>query len=262
LDIVITSAPSEVDTEALKSRSVTSNLMLEDFSNSYDWRLTKAWSEPDFMKGHGILSESLRKEAEWKLAPLWIPDREAKIWVETHPLEQIRWTRDKNKNTNSHYVNVVKAIKWWRILRLTDITYPKGYPIEHMIGDSCPDGIDSVAEGVCAALEAIVSKYQLDRFNRKTPVLPDRGVPSHDVWKRVSSDDFVTFYDHVVTYAKIAREAFNAKKLKDQVETWKQLFGDKFPNYNSDDDDTKSNNSAGGFTRRDQVSTVVGGRFA
>ncbi len=34
LDIVITSAPSEVDTEALKSRSVTSNLVLEDFSDS------------------------------------------------------------------------------------------------------------------------------------------------------------------------------------------------------------------------------------
>ena len=178
-------------------------------------------------------------------------------------LEQIRWTRDKNKNTNTHYVNVVKALKWWRILRLTNIKYPKGYPIEHMIGDNCPDGIISISEGVCLSLEAIVFNYRIDRLNKRTPALSDRGVPSHDVWKRVSPEDFITFYDHLVTYAKIAREAFDADKLKVQVEKWKELFGDKFPDYNSDDDDdTRSNKSSAGFTPREQVSTVAGGRFA
>src|SRR5271154_3386023 len=41
LDIVITSAPSEVDAEALSSKSVNTNLTLEDFTKDYEWRLIK-----------------------------------------------------------------------------------------------------------------------------------------------------------------------------------------------------------------------------
>jgi hypothetical protein len=66
LDIVITSAPSEVDTQAMRSASVNSNLTLEDFTKEYEWRLIKGWTEPDFAKGQLVLSEALRKEAEWK----------------------------------------------------------------------------------------------------------------------------------------------------------------------------------------------------
>jgi hypothetical protein len=261
LDIVVTSAPSEVDSEALNSKSITSNLTLEDFTKDYEWRLIKGWSEPDFTKSYNILSEALKKEAEWKLSPLWIPDRDAKVWGETHPLEQIRWTRDKNKNTDRHYVNVVKALKWWRILKLTDIKYPKGYPIEHMIGDCCPDAISSVAEGVCRTLETIVSSYRVDRLNKKTPSLSDRGVPAHNVWKRVSDEDFVKFYDHVADYAKIAREAYDAEKVKDKVKGWRKLFGEKFPDYNGDEEEG-TKNSSGGFTPRKEVSSIAGGRFA
>lgn len=265
LDIVITSAPSEVDTAALQSRSVTSDLMLEDFTSNYEWRLSKSWSEPDFQRGYASLSAAVQAEAEWKTSPLWIPDRDAEEWVETHPLEQIRWTRDKNKNTNRHYVNVVKALKWWRTLKLTNLKYPKGYPIEHMIGDCCPDNIASVAEGVCKTLEAIVSRYQTDRLLNRTPSLPDRGVPSHNVWKRVSAADFASFYDSVKTYSKIAREAFDAAKLKTQVDKWRELFGDKFPPYEGDDDEDSQNQSPilplGGFSVRKENSDVDRKRF-
>lgn len=265
LDIVITSAPSEVDTAALQSRSVTSDLMLEDFTSSYEWRLSKSWSEPDFQREYASLSATVHAEAEWKTSPLWIPDRDAEEWVETHPLEQIRWTRDKNKNTNRHYVNVVKALKWWLTLKLTTLKYPKGYPIEHMIGDCCPDNIASVAEGVCKTLEAIVSRYQTDHLLNRTPSLPDRGVPSHNVWKRVSAVDFASFYDSVKTYSKIAREAFDAAKLKTQVDKWRELFGDKFPPYEGDDDDDSQNQSPilplGGFSVRKENSDVDRKRF-
>jgi len=263
LDIVITSAPSEVDKEFLKSRSVTTDMMLEDLtSGNNDWRLIKGWGEPDISKGFFSqnLSDAQRKEPEWKLSPLHIPDREANIWEETHPLEQIRWTRDKNKNTNKHFVNVVKALKWWRALRLTDLKYPKGYPIEHMIGDCCTDGITSVAEGVCKTLENIVSDYAYHRTTGQVPALPDRGVPSHNVWKRITPSDFASFYDYVKTYAKIAREALDASSIKAQVEKWQQLFGDKFPDAPEQEDIKSSMN--GGFTKRSESSTVSGGRFA
>ncbi|AJW62935.1 hypothetical protein VO54_01458 [Elizabethkingia miricola] len=264
LDIVITSAPSEADKAALQSNSVMSNLMLEDFSSNYEWKLSKGWSEPDLLKANIYLSEAVKAEAEWKTSPLWIPDREAEQWDQTHPLEQIRWTRDKNKNTNKHFVNVVKALKWWRTLKLTDLRYPKGYPIEHMIGNCCPDGISSVAEGVTKTLENIIDTYYLDYFFNRTPILPDRGVPEHDVWKRVSVDDFKSFYDSVKEYSALAKEAMEAESLKDQVNKWREIFGEKFPPYDDDDDDFEKNSNppSGGFTSRKESSNVESGRFA
>lgn len=265
LDIVITSAPSEVDKAALQSNSVVSNLMLEDFTPTYEWRLSKGWVEPDLLKSNVYLSEAVKSEAEWKTSPLWIPDREAEQWDQTHPLEQISWTRDKNKNTNKHFVNVVKALKWWRTLKLTSLKYPKGYPIEHMIGDRCPNGISSVADGVSKTLEGIVDAYYIDYLLDRTPTLPDRGVPEHDVWKRVSVEDFKSFYDSVKEYSNIAKEALEADRLKDQVDKWRQIFGDKFPPYDDDDDDGSEKNSinpSGGFTPRKESSDVESGRFA
>jgi len=45
-------------------------------------------------------------------------------------------------------VNVVRSIKWWRHEHADELPkYPKGYPLEHMIGHVLPDGIDSVPEG-------------------------------------------------------------------------------------------------------------------
>lgn len=263
LDIVITSAPSESDKELLKSSSVTSSLMLEDFTNDYEWRLTKGWIDPDPSKASNFLAESVKNQAEWKMEPLWIPDSEAGSWDQTHPLEQIRWTRDKNKNTNKHFVNIVKALKWWRTLKLTDLKYPKGYPIEHMVGDCCPDGVTSVADGVYQTLQGIVDNYRSERFWKTTPVLPDRGVPEHNVWKRVSSDDFISFYDSVEEYAAMAKEALEAENLKDQVEKWREIFGDKFPDYDGDDN-TKNSLSAGstGFTPRKENTNAGPGRFA
>lgn len=266
LDIVVTSAPSEADKTSLRSKSVTTDMSLEDLmTSSYDWRLSKSWSEPDIMKAYSQLSESVRAEAEWKLEPLWIPDRDADIWEETHPLEQIRWTRDKNKATNGNYVNVVKALKWWRTLKVTDLKYPKGYPIEHMIGDCCPDDAKSIADGVVRTFENFVSNYSTNRSWRSVPKFPDRGVPSHDVWHRITSDDFITFYDYMKDYATKAREAYDETSLRRATEKWQDIFGTKFPLAPKDDDeDGGSSKGPGpsGFTPRTEVTEPGSSRFA
>ena len=106
LDLVITSAPSEAETVALKSASVTSIDTPEEVE---DWRLVPSYvtlSERG-LPGIGARIELSRKEAEWKLSPLHIPDRDADEWDETHPLMQIKWTWEKNKACNKHYVNKI-----------------------------------------------------------------------------------------------------------------------------------------------------------
>jgi len=241
LDLVITSAPSESQVGILTSKALTEDTTIEEASVRF--------------------ADVAKATALWKTAPLRIPDREAKEWDDTHPLEQIEWTWGKNAQCNGHYVNVVKALKWWRRVRHAATKYPKGYPVEHLIGLCCPDGITSVAEGVTLALEAIVRDYKIYEATKTKPVLPDHGVPAHNVFARLSADDFATFYGQVVDAAAIARRAYDADSPKESADAWRELFGGEFPPAPSSDQSTGGAKSAG-FTPRERATTAGGSRFA
>src|SRR5690606_28992472 len=118
--------------------------------------------------------------------------------------------------------NVVKALKWWK--KLNPIPkYPKGYPLEHFVGLNCPDGIESIAEGVTRTLENIVEGYP------EKPFLKDHGVPEHDVFKRISDEEYKEFYDLVTKAAVMARKALDSTDKVESIELWRELFGSKFP---------------------------------
>ncbi len=264
LDLVITAAPSESEISILESDSVTAEDTPEDVD---DWKLAKSWvalakrSAPDAWR----LIETSKREAEWKTSPLLIPDREAQRWEPTHPLMQIQRAWEKNRQCKGHYVNVVKAIKWWRRINHPTPKYPKGYPVEHLIWYCCPDGISSVAEGVARTLENIGRAYQVDAMLKRIPNLPDHGVPEHNVFHRVSGEDFAAFHAQVCSAAKIAREAFSAEDLRASVDGWQRLFGEKSPDpppHDGDDDDGDDGPKQGGYTPRKAPSRIGGGRFA
>ena len=172
LDLVITSAPAESEVGILQSEAVTTD---EDISTAVDWRLHRSWLA--LANRHRADATTRLKEAnsqdEWKALPLRIPDREANKWGYTHPLEQIRWTRNKNRDTNGHFGNIVKTIKWWRLVKHEKPKHPKGFPLERIIGDCCPDGIESVAQGVVETLEAVVESYQIHAEAGTTPLLAE-----------------------------------------------------------------------------------------
>jgi hypothetical protein len=256
MDLVITSAPSKSQIGILESDSVKSSITPDDVDS--DWVLMKSWIEPgrrQIYKSYSFLEE--RKNLQgWQSDPLRIPDRDLKLWEDTHPLAQIEWTWNKNRDTNRHYVNVVKALKWWRRENYSDAKYPKGYPLEHMIGDNCPDGVGSIAEGITLSLEKMVAAYNVYASIRQTPNLSDRGVPAHNVLSRLSVDDFLAFYESVCSAAEIARAAIDDTDIKTSVEKWQKLFGDnKFPN-------SLEANSRGGYTERKEESQIPPGRFA
>lgn len=264
LDLVITSAPSESEEGLLRSDSVSSEDTPETPEAGDDWRLNEKWLSTEERSFLSFSSQKYRldassKEAEWKTSPLRIPDRDAEQWQDTHPLEQIRWTWEKNRKCNKHYVNIVKAIKWWRRENHPTPKYPKGYPVEHLIGECCPDSIESVAEGITTTLENIARDYASYTALKIAPDLRDRGVPSHNVFKRVSGEDFAEFHKQVCEAAEIARQALDETDLHKSVECWQRLFGKKFP-----DAPPKSNSGSadGGFTPRQGSTVITGGRFA
>ena len=248
LDLVITSAPSEAEMEVYESKAVRTDLTPE---NAPDWLLIKSWIPQDERINQTAFLESIRGQ-EWKTEPLWIPNRDAGDWEETHPLEQIKWTWKKNASCNKHYVNVVKAIKWWQRVH-HEKDKPKSYPLEHLVGVCCPDNINSVAEGVTLTLETIVTNYSDEASREEVPYLQDHGV-NQDVLERVDGKEFAEFYEHVEEAAEIAREAFDADTKEKSIEKWQELFGSKFPSSSdSDDNGGTSNSSQGPFTTKSSM---------
>lgn len=193
--------------------------------------LVEAEERQSFSTGFGAnesLLERSIKAAQWKSDPLRIPDRDADEWKDTHPLAQIQWTWQKNKLCNGHYVHVVQALKWWRRLN-NEPKYPKGYPVEHLIGQHCPDGITSVAQGVVQTLESIAASYAYELSWGQVPYLADHGVADHNVFGRVSATDFAAFHGMICNAASLAREACDEKDAHESSKLWNSLLGSKFP---------------------------------
>jgi hypothetical protein len=261
LDLVLTAAPSEKEIGILASEAVTGDDTPEEVD---DWRLVKSWvsmAHRAGAKSAALLLEAAR-EAEWKMSPLLIPDRDRKKWERTHPLAQIKWTWDKNRACQGHYVNVVKAMKWSRRILHPQIKHPKGYPLEHLIGSCCPDGIKSVAEGVTKSLEVMVQRYGAYASAKQTPSLSDHGVPEHNVLHRISGEDFSVFLGQAADAAQIARRALDADTVRESANTWRELFGEAFPKPPEGDPGKESDKGdKGGYTKRTAVTSIGGGRW-
>ena len=248
LDVVPTAAPSIAVQGLMENAVILSNDDVVEMSEKAESVLESYQGNSVWYRGYQELFNA-ESDADWKLEPLYIPDRDADSWEKTHPLEQISWTQQKNARCNGHYVNIVKCLKWWRKEKYPDVKHPKSYPLEHFIGDCCPDGIDSVAEGITLTLETIVSGYM------QKPFLADRGVPEHDVFERLSDEDYEAFYETVCDAAVIARNAYDADTIEESANYWRELFGNKFP-----EPPAKTNSV---FTKRESASSdITGGRFA
>ena len=263
LDVVVTSAPSLAQHAALKSAAVR---VIGELAELTGWRLAGSWLPIDTSTaGSDRLLLKAAAESEWKLDPLRIPDRDVGRWQDTHPLEQIRWTHAKNAASSSNYVNVVKAIKWWRAVQQPEPKRPKGYPLEHLIGYGCPGGINSVADGVTRALETIRDDFAADARVARTPFLPNHGLPNEDVLKRVDGEDFQKFHGHVSEAAGLARRALDEDDKKASAGLWRELFGGKFPEWRGGSASGSASSGGsrviGGFSGRSGPSDPGRGRF-
>ena len=253
LDLVIAAAPSEED--ALKSDFIQGYFTPDNWPTDSD---SLPESLADFFKEDD-------GESRWKQEPLYIPDSETHQWQRTHPLEQYRWTTNKNRRTNGHYVNIVRLVKWWWRTAHPDLEYPKSYPLEHLVGDCCTDGVGSLAEGFTLVLEEMDSRYSADAALGIVPFVPDRGVPEHNVLKRLSTRDFSKFVDCVRQASIVARKGLDSDDTSESATLWQSLFGKKFPSPPSDSSATTAGAAAvggGGFTPRREQTRIGGGRFA
>jgi hypothetical protein len=234
IDMVITALPGDVTTrqkleELYRSQAVETADTLEEARH---WRLNKAWREQVMGLNEELARDQMldSPSEEWAPNPLWLPDNSVKSWGRTHPLAQIRWTADKNRRCRGHYLNIVRAIKWWRLEHLEVMPrYPKGYPLEHIIGHLAADNTQTLAEGLVQAFESVRDTWGALAAAGDKPALHDHGVSEHDVLKRLEPQDFVAFHKAASLAAKTARAALEAAEAQESAALWRELLGTRFP---------------------------------
>lgn len=187
------------------------------------------------LKKEATLLESFRKAAEledagaWIEHPLLIPDRDLGRWVETDPKRQLAWTTSLNAECGGYFVPLVKMFKWWRKETYEKPKYPKGYVLERLAGECVEKSKRDHAEGFVQLLENLHAKYAMYAAAGLVPVLPDPGVPSHNVAHRLDAGDFKVFMEKVAKALPIARDALAEEDIAKSAELWRKLFGEKFP---------------------------------
>lgn len=159
--------------------------------------------------------------------PLWIPDREAKQWVQTHPRAQIKAATDKNKTTSGYYVHVVKLLKFWRDRLPTESCKLKSYILESLVHRTIGYP-SSHATGVVNVLEGVESSYGPYRGTGTVPLIPDPGYASVNVAKHWEAGDITDFMRQVKTAAGSARKALDSTDEGESRRLWRQIFGAAF----------------------------------
>jgi Second Messenger Oligonucleotide or Dinucleotide Synthetase domain len=163
----------------------------------------------------------------YKDGPLWIPDRDAKQWVQSHPKGQISAASEKNKLTDGYYVQTVKLIKSWRDRLPTEKSKPKSYILETLAHQTIGRPA-SHARAVVSVLEGINSAYGFYRGLGTVPFIADPGLASVNVAKRWGSAEFDAFLDQVKSAATTARQALDATDEAESRKLWRRLFGSTF----------------------------------
>jgi hypothetical protein len=159
--------------------------------------------------------------------PLWIPDRKAREWVQTHPKGQITAASDKNKSTGGYYVQVVKLLKSWRDRLPTESCRLKSYILESLIHGSI--GYPSChAAAVVSVLEGIERTYGVYRGTGTVPTIADPGYAAVSVAKHWEAKDFNDFMTQIKTAAVTAQKALNSKDESESRKLWRQWFGARF----------------------------------
>lgn len=212
LDLVVTSAPSAAERAALRALAESTEGLIDEDDPTWGPKAIEAGSS-----------------ATWKDEPLRIPDRDAGQWQDTNPLAQLDWTHQKNRRTHGNFINVVKVVKWWRLQADGEALHPKGFLLERIVAECCPDNIHSVAEGIAFTLENIVNMFSRHISQGTVPFLGDYGLPSMNVLARLTFDDFRRFYEAAAAAAPLARAALESLDADDSRHRWHALLGPKFP---------------------------------
>ena len=159
--------------------------------------------------------------------PLWIPDRDAKQWVQTHPKGQIAAGVSMNKTTDGYYIHTVKLLKAWRDRLPTESCRLKSYILETLTHGAI--GVPkSHATAIVSVLEGVERSYGIYRGLNTVPTIYDPGNPTVNITKRWQFSEFNDFMTQVKSAAVTARQALDSTDEAESRKLWRKIFGSKF----------------------------------
>jgi hypothetical protein len=158
-----------------------------------------------------------------------IPDVELKEWLPTNPDGHTEWTVRVNATAGGRFKPLVKLLKWWRRLHLSDVKRPKGFILECVVAQQMNYANNSYEQLFVALLEAIRDTYQWQVETSRVPFLEDPSVPGNNVFSNVTVSEFKRFHAKVKTHAGVARKACDEKDSEKSLGLWREIFGSAFP---------------------------------
>lgn len=172
--------------------------------------------------------------------PLFVPDREVKEWIESHPKGHIEYTTTLNSEnvSNGRFVPLAKILKWWWNyqceVRQPDVERPKpkGFWVECLAGETFDHTQSDWADHFIAVLTTIKALYE---NVSEPPQLRDPGLTGKTVKTNMTLKEFQVFMTAVtesLTTAMAARE--ETDELKSSV-LWREIFGEEFPLYETEE---------------------------
>lgn len=177
--------------------------------------------------------------------PLWVPDREKKCWIPSHPKGHIAYSNNLSDQSTleNGFVRLSKMMKWWwryqfETRKPTIATHerkPKGFWIEIMTGVFSDLSKESYPELIVTTMENAFNEFKSFRQKRVLPVLPDPGLkdyldPAYRVVKTSMTEaEFAFFLDVLEQSLYLAQQALYAPTERKASELWQLVFGPKFP---------------------------------
>lgn len=171
--------------------------------------------------------------------PLWVPDREKKLWVPSHPKGHMQYTSALNARSAQGvaFVRLTKMMKWWWRyqfdLRQGGTTAhkrkPKGFWIEVMTGQYTNVSYESYPELIMSLLENAFRAFASFRTHGRISSLPDPSLPGQSLATSMTTQEFSFFLDTLEHSLHWARLALQATSEDTTATYWQQLFGEKFP---------------------------------
>ena len=167
---------------------------------------------------------------------LWVPDRDKKEWVASHPQGHISYTSELNAKSGM-FVPLAKMMKWWwqhqwelqNPSRKSHERRPKGFWIEVMCGDFADPKPDTYAEMIHNLLANVKEGFGSYWKTGVMPELADPGLDGETIKTSMSTAEFATFLRAIEAAKDHARRALDAKTEAEAANHWRKLFGDKFP---------------------------------
>jgi hypothetical protein len=161
--------------------------------------------------------------------PLMVPDKEQKIWVESHPKGHLSKVSELNADDCSRgmFVPLVKIMKWWWKyqcqLRQPKVVRPKpkGFWVECLTAENFDRSMTTYADHFIKVLENVSSKYHNPSF---VPMLADPGLPWKTIQTSMELPDFKVFMTAVDESLELARRARDDEGATSS-ELWNTIFG-------------------------------------